>query len=120
MPVSNQLRNPRVVFFLETIHIPLWLLKDLCWLMTYRTFGVVMAIPTVLVALLMVYVTYGDKDRFLPNISIAFWILANASWMLDEFFVLGIRSYCLYPFVAGIFVFLIYLLLKLMKTKEVI
>ena len=120
MPFSNQLRNPRMVFFLETIHIPLWLLKDLCWLMTYRSLGVVMAIPTVLVALVMVYVTFGDRNRFLPNVSIAFWILANATWMLDEFYSLGIRSYCLYPFLAGILVFLIYVLLKLMRPKEVI
>ena len=120
MASRKQFSNPRVVFFLETIHIPLWLLKDLCWLMTYRTLGVVMAIPTILVALVMVYVTYGDRDRFLPNLSIAFWILANASWMMDEFFMFGIRSYCLYPFVAGILVFLIFLLLKLMKPKEVI
>jgi len=120
MESRNQLRNPLVVFFLETIHIPLWLLKDLCWLMTYRTLGVIMAIPTILVAFVMVYVTYGDRDRFLPNLSIAFWILANASWMLDEFYSLGIRGYCLYPFVAGILVFLIFLLLKLMKPKEVI
>jgi hypothetical protein len=109
-----------MVFFLETIHIPLWLLKDLCWLMTYRSLGVVMAIPTIVVALMMVSVTYGDRDRFLPNLSIAFWILANASWMFDEFFSLGIRSYCLYPFLAGILVFLIYVLLKLIKPKEVV
>ena len=114
------LRNSRMVFFLETIHIPLWLLKDLCWLMSYRSLWLVMAIPTVLVALLMLYVTFGDKDRFLPNVSIAFWILANASWMLDEFYSLGIRSYCIYPFLAGILAFIIYVLLKLMKPKEVI
>lgn len=117
---AESLRNPRVIFILETLHIPLWLLKDLCWLMTYRSFGLVMAVPTVLVAFLMVYVTYGDSDRFLPNVSIAFWIVANASWMMDEFYNLGIRSYCLYPFLLGILVFLIYILLKLMKPKNLI
>lgn len=115
----RSLRSPGFVFFLETIHIPLWLIKDLCWLLTLRSLGVVMAIPTVLVALLMVVVTYGDRNRFLPNLSIAFWILANASWMLDEFYDLGIRHYSLYPFLAGILVFAIFVLLKLMDRRQV-
>lgn len=114
----NGLRNPRFVLVLETIHIPLWLIKDLCWLLTLRSLGVAMAIPTILVAFLMVIVTYGDHNRFLPNLSIAFWILANANWMIDEFYELGIKHYSLYPFIAGLLVFAIFILLKLIEKRK--
>lgn len=114
----KRLREPTVLLFFENIHIPLWLVKDLCWLLTFRTFGVVMAIPTILVALLMVLLTYGDKNRFLPNLSILFWITANAAWMFDEFFTLGIRQYCVYPFAGGLLVFVIYVLQKMMSAGK--
>lgn len=34
----------------ENVHILLWLLKDLCWVMDYKTAGVVMIVPTVGIA----------------------------------------------------------------------
>jgi hypothetical protein len=38
---------------------------------------------------------------FLPNLSVTFWITANSIWMTDEFYSLGIKSYCLIFFIAG-------------------
>jgi hypothetical protein len=100
------IKNPsKVIFILETIHIPLWLIKDLCWLFTWRIAGIIIAVPTVLVAFYMVYLTKNDKNRLLPNISIALWILANANWMIAEFYDLPIKDYSAIPFILGILVF---------------
>lgn len=114
----SKLRDPATVQFFEHIHIPLWLLKDIFWLLSFKTAGVVMAIPTILVAMLMVLITARNKSQFLPNVSILFWILANANWMFDEFFELGIKHYSLYPFLAGILVFVIFVLQKLMAFRK--
>jgi hypothetical protein len=112
-------RYSKLLELLEMAHIPLWLIKDLCWLMTYKTLGVVIAIPTIAVAIIMAIMTRHDKDKFLPNISIAFWIIANANWMFAEFFEVNIRFYSLYPFVAGILAFVFFLFQKLSKTSKV-
>ena len=97
------------LFLLEMAHIPLWLIKDLCWLMTWRTTGIIMAVPTVTVAIVLALLTKKDSTRFLPNVSIAFWIIANANWMVAEFFELPIRFFSIVPFTAGILVFMVYL-----------
>jgi hypothetical protein len=104
---------------METAHIPLWLVKDLCWLLTLRTLGVVMAVPTIAVAIIIAIVTRKDKDRFLPNVSIAFWIIANANWMFAEFFKWETAFYSIYPFLIGILVFMFFLVQKLFKTNNI-
>lgn len=116
--ISTGIQSLKYVLFFESIHIPLWLIKDLCWLMEYKSLGIIMAIPTILVAFIMVYLTKNNKDQFLPNISIVFWILANANWMFDEFFDLGIKKYSLYPFIAGILVYFIHVSLKLIEKRK--
>ncbi len=106
----QKMNQQKKLFVLETIHIPLWLFKDLCWLMTWRTFGIVMAVPTIIVAFALVWLTRKDTTRFLPNVSIAFWITANANWMVDEFYDLNTRYYSIIPFVLGIITFVIYVI----------
>lgn len=72
----------RQIEFLENIHIPLWLFKDLCWLMTWRFFGLLMAIPTIIVAIIIVVIHRKDKLKLLPNLSVLMWIMAmpNGCW----------------------------------------
>ena len=105
-------------YFLETIHIPLWLIKDICWLMDFKTAGVIMAIPTILVALLVAWISRKEKDHFLPNLSIALWILANANWMIAEFYSLPYKAYSIYPFTLGVLVFVIFLFIKLIDYRK--
>jgi len=109
------MKSKKVIFILEMAHIPLWLIKDLCWLMTWRSIGLIIAVPTVLVAIVLAVITRYNQSRFLPNLSIAFWILANANWMLAEFFDLPIRFYSIIPFLGGIIVFIIYLYQQLLN-----
>lgn len=100
-------------YVLETAHIPLWLLKDICWLMEYRTAGMIIAVPTILVAFWVAYISRKDKNMFLPNISIAFWIIANANWMAAEFYDLKTKPLSIYPFLAGLLVFVVFILIRL-------
>lgn len=75
---------PRSTKHYENIHIPLWLIKDTCWMMEWKTIGISMIVPTIAVAILIAIRTYRVKE-FLINLAICFWILANAYWMCCEF-----------------------------------
>ena len=87
---------------LENIHIPLWLIKAICWMMEWRIVGVTMIIPTVTVALIIARKTWGSNE-FLINLAICFWIFANAFWMCCEFFnFLHLKNVASIPFVLGI------------------
>ena len=37
----------------ENLHIPLWLIKDTCWMMEFKVLGVCMIAPTLIVALIL-------------------------------------------------------------------
>ncbi len=113
------MNSKKWLLILEMAHIPLWLLKDLCWLMNWKTIGVIMAIPTVLVAIVLVIITSKEESRFLPNLSIAFWIIANANWMVAEFFYFPTKFYSIVPFIAGIIVFFIYLFNRYKKGWQI-
>lgn len=115
----NWLQRKNLLLLLETVHIPLWLVKDLCWLMTYKTMGLVMAIPTNIVAIIMAIITRKDRERFLPNVAIIFWIVANTNWMLAEFYNLNTKDSSLYPFVLGLLVFGFYLVQKAVRMDKV-
>lgn len=118
-PDMEDSKRQRLQYLLETAHIPLWLIKDICWLMSYRLAGVIIAVPTIAVAIWMALLTRRNKDQFLPNVSIAFWILANANWMFAEFYELPTKELSIYPFALGVLVFLIFVLKRMMSGKDV-
>lgn len=70
---------------MENMHIPLWLIKDTCWMFQWELLGVAMIIPTLSMAIYIVFVTRKLNDVFL-NLAITFWIAANSYWMCAEFF----------------------------------
>ena len=60
---------------LENLHIPLWLLKDTCWMLQWKILGVCMIVPTMSVAVIIAYKSWKDKDdEFWINLAICFWI----------------------------------------------
>jgi len=71
---------------LENFHILLWLLKDLSWLMGWKSLGVFMILPTVSFAIFIAWNTRLSQLYFWPNVAVVFWISANAFWMCCEFF----------------------------------
>jgi hypothetical protein len=90
------------VKFIENFHIVLWLVKDTCWLMHFKTGGVIMIIPTLMLAFYLAWKTRRSMPVFLPNLAVCFWISANAFWMLGEFFDFNHVPYALSGFLAGI------------------
>lgn len=86
----------------ENIHIPLWLIKDTCWMLEWKTPGIIMVFPTMFVALFLAVKTIKE-DEFWINLAICFWIIANAYWMCCEFLGHGeLKNYAGFPFLAGI------------------
>ena len=103
---------------IENLHIPLWLLKDTCWMMEWKTLGITMIVPTVGFAFYIAYVTRKSEDLFI-NIAICFWIMANAFWMSCEFF--GHVEYKFYagiPFALGFTSTAYFYILKLRKKRH--
>ena len=71
----------------ENLHIPLWLLKDTCWMMQWRALGITMIVPTITVAIIIAAKSWKEKDdEVWINLAICFWISANSYWMICEFF----------------------------------
>ena len=68
----------------ENVHIPLWLLKDTCWMLEWKWLGMAMIFPTIGVAAYIAIKSAGHRQMWL-NWAICFWIAANAYWMSAEF-----------------------------------
>lgn len=87
----------------ENFHILLWLIKDTCWLLELHTAGIISIIPTVGFA---IYITVRRRKiikELIHNIAICFWILANSTWMIGEFFYNdSTRPIALWFFASGL------------------
>lgn len=73
--------------FYENIHILFWLLKDLSWVMLWKSLGILMILPTVGFAIWFCIKTFLSNEFFV-YLATFFWILANATWMILEFYQL--------------------------------
>lgn len=70
----------------ENLHIALWLVKDLAWLMEYRFTGLMMVTPTILMACFIAWQCRADRRELIHAIAVILWILANSTWMIGDFF----------------------------------
>ena len=70
----------------ENLHIVLWLVKDVCWVMLWRPAGLVMIIPTIFVAFHIAWLSRKDLSELFHNLAVCMWICANATWMFVEFY----------------------------------
>jgi prepilin signal peptidase PulO-like enzyme (type II secretory pathway) len=106
---------------IENLHIVFWLLKDLCWVMLWKTAGIIMIVPTIGAALLITWQTRHIKSELLHNIAVVLWITANAYWMLTEFFTNddSLRYYAVIPFSVGIIVIAYYYIGVLFSKKQI-
>lgn len=103
---------------IENLHIVFWLLKDLSWAMLWKPLGLIMIIPTIAAALIITWQTRHIKSELLHNVAVDFWILANAYWMLTEFYSKNdnLRYYTIIPFTIGIIIIVYYYFF--VKPKE--
>ncbi len=104
----------------ENLHITLWLLKDTCWITLWRTGGMIMIVPTFLVAVHIAYRSRKNLQDLFHNIAVCLWICANGIWMTGEFFYDdGLRNYALVFFVAGLVVVTAYYTIHFPKRNKV-
>lgn len=73
----------------ENLHIILWLVKDLAWLMEYKVTGLVMVFPTVAMAFFITWQSRNDRRELFHSIAVICWIFANSTWMIGDFFFQG-------------------------------
>jgi hypothetical protein len=106
----------------ENLHIPLWLMKDTCWMLQWKLAGALMIMPTMTVAILITYASIREKnDEFWINLAICFWIGANSYWMLCEFtHHESIKDYAGFPFLVGMICVAYFYIQRFRKNKSVI
>ncbi|MEZ4756560.1 MAG: hypothetical protein R2817_07030 [Flavobacteriales bacterium] len=71
----------------ENLHILLWLLKDLCWVMDLRVAGLLLVAPTIGVAFWICWRWRLVRSEFVHALAVVLWILANSTWMIGEFYL---------------------------------
>lgn len=114
---------PQKIRKIENVHILLWLIKDACWALNLKYPAIFMIVPTLLVAVLITYQTRKINSEFLHNLAIDFWITANCTWMVGEFFKLeenligsfGLRQLSIIPFGIGLLILGYYYLVLINK-----
>lgn len=104
----------------ENLHILFWLLKDICWCMSFKTAGIIMLVPTLTVAILITWQTRKLKAELYHNLAVTFWICANGYWMIIEF--LGkddaLRIFTVIPFLMGLLFLFVYYVFILPREKR--
>ncbi|MFT3947958.1 MAG: hypothetical protein QM763_13390 [Agriterribacter sp.] len=98
---------------IENLHILLWLLKDVCWALNFRTMGMIMIIPTISVAVMISWQTRKITSELIHNLAVVCWIIANCLWMTGEFYgwdegAWGARYLALFPFSIGLIILFYY------------
>ena len=105
----------------ENMHIALWLVKDSCWVASVdfpwlKIPGIIMIVPTLLVAIFITWRTRRDQADLFHNIAVCLWISANASWMIGEFYFEDkTRHIPMAFFAAGLVVVAIYYIVHFPK-----
>lgn len=106
---------------MENMHIIFWLLKDVSWCLIWKTLGIAMIFPTLIISIMIVWRTRDIKSELAHNLAITFWITANSYWMISEFFGFdeaviwqGIegKHIAIVPFALGVLILLYYYLFQ--------
>lgn len=71
---------------LENLHVGFWLLKDSSWCQHWIWVGLVAAVPTLFLAIKLVWDSRHDAEDFVHSLATVMWICANIVWMIGEFF----------------------------------
>ena len=93
----------------ENLHVLFWLIKDLSWAMLWQPLGLFMILPTVSIAVYLLWKNWMDTTERSHNAAVLLWILANSFWMSVEF--LGreeLKSWSVIPFGFGLLILAIH------------
>lgn len=126
-PAEKEYKMPENIHQLYNMHIIIWLIKDICWCMTWKWPATFMIIPTLTLAILLVWKTRKDTSELVHNLAVIFWVIANATWMSTELFgeeddlYLGFfkgHQLAMIPFVTGGLILLTYNLIIRPRAKR--
>lgn len=88
---------------LENLHVGFWLLKDTSWCRDWKTIGLIICVPTLLLSIRIAWESRHEFADLIHNIAVCLWISANIVWMIGEFFFNdGTRDYAQGFFYAGL------------------
>ncbi len=84
-----------------------------------KTLGMIMIVPTLLLAFYITYRFRTVPSEFYHNIAVCSWIMANTVWMTGEFFFDDtLRPYAIVFFLIGLLVLAIYYVFIRSRVKE--
>lgn len=92
---------------LENLHFPLWILKDMAWMLKFGWVSLILAIPTIFVSLLLILYTANNERK--QNLVILCWLSANTLWMMHEMFYTPTFEAAVISFSIGILISLNYI-----------
>lgn len=68
-----------------------------------------MILPTLALAIYITIINKRDKSELAHNLAVCFWICANSTWMIGEFFYNdSLRTEAIIFFLAGLFTMMLY------------
>lgn len=103
---------------LENMHIPLWLVKDTCWMLQWKALGITMILPTMFTAFYIAKRSIGHNELFI-SLAVCFWIMANSFWMCAEFFKFEqYKDFAGIPFVMGMICVVIFYIKEYRKPDQ--
>jgi len=113
MSDNNNYSIPAKFRRIENLHILLWLIKDACWALNLQIPALIMIVPTILAALIITWQTRKMFSEVMHNLAVVFWIIANCTWMIGEFYgidegIYGLRNMALIPFSIGLLILAVY------------
>lgn len=85
---------------IESLHFPLWIIKDFAWFLGWGWISLIFAIPTILISIVLIGYTSGVKK--MENIILGCWLSANTFWMSSELFETNTKSISIGLFIIGL------------------
>jgi len=110
------MKNKKLITVLNNLHFPLWVLKDMAWMMKFGYLSAILAIPTIIISLILISVT-NDIERK-QNMVIFCWLTANTFWMSEEMFRTPTIPLAIISFTLGIIISLTYIPKLLLNDKN--
>lgn len=114
---------------MENLHIVFWLFKDISWCLVWKPLGILMIIPTLIIAIIITIRNRKLMSETCHNAAIVFWITANSYWMISEFlhFDTGVvygditfKHLSIIPFTIGILILAYYYLVWKIRHKDAV
>lgn len=128
-PTKDQYTIPIAYRKMENLHIVFWLFKDISWCLVWKPLGILMIIPTLIIAIIITIRNRKLMSETCHNAAIVFWIAANSYWMISEFLhfdtavVYGditFKHLSIIPFTIGILILAYYYLIWKIRHKDAV